>query len=104
MNDKSNIDKLFDEECNDNIILYDSDDKEVEFEQVAIIPIEDKVYAMLKPVSPMEGVGEDEAVVFELVEGESEDEDMLVVVNDEAVVESVFEVYYDLLRAEGIEI
>ena len=102
MSDMSNIDKLFDEECNDNIILYDSDDKEVEFEQVALIPLNERIFAILKPVLPMEGVGEDEAVVFELVE--EDDEEMLVVVNDQKVVEDVFEVYYDLLREEGIEI
>ncbi len=98
----SNIDKLFDEENNENIILYDENDKEVEFEQVAVIPLNESVYAMLKPVSPIEGVGEDEALVFEL--REIEDEEMLVIVTDEKIVTEVFEVYYDLLRQEGIEV
>ena len=102
MSDMSNLDKLFDENCDDNIILYDADDKEVEFEQVAVVPLNESVYAILKPVLPMEGVGEDEALVFELIE--EDDEEMLTIVNDEEIAEAVFEIYYDLLREEGVEI
>ena len=98
----TNFDKLFDEENEDNIILYDENNNEVEFEQVAIIPIGDEVYAMLKPVAPMEGVADDEALVFQLCE--IDDEEMLSIVKDEKVVDAVFEIYYDLLREEGIEV
>lgn len=98
----TNFDKLFDEENEDNIILYDENNNEVEFEQVAIIPIGEEVYAMLKPVAPMEGVADDEALVFQLCE--IDDEEMLSIVTDEKVVDAVFEIYYDLLREEGIEV
>jgi len=102
MEELSNIEKLFDEENNDNLILYDENDRETEFEQCAVIPLDEKVYAILKPVDEIEGVADDEALVF--VIEEIEDEDMLVIVDDEELVTRVFEVYYDLLRENGIEV
>jgi hypothetical protein len=38
------FDKLYDENNNDNITLYNEHGEPVEFEQIAIIPIEDNVY------------------------------------------------------------
>jgi len=60
----SQIEMLLDEKNDDNIKLYDENNKETEFEQIAIIPLEDKVYAILKPVTNIEGIEEDEALVF----------------------------------------
>ncbi len=96
------IEKLLDEENEENIILYDENNNETEFEQCAIIPMDEKIYAILKPVTPIEGVDDDVALVF--VIEEIEDEEMLVIVQDDVVVQAVFDIYYDLLRAEGIEI
>lgn len=96
------IDKLLSEDNDENIILYNEQNEETEFEQCAIIPMNEKIYAILKPVTPMEGVDDDTALVF--VIEEIDDEEMLVIVNDDSIVEAVFEIYYDLLREEGIEI
>ena len=41
------IDALFDENNTDNIVLYNEKEEPVEFEQIAIIPIEENVYAIL---------------------------------------------------------
>ena len=40
----SPIDMLLDENNTDNIKLYNEDNQEVEFEQIALVPIEEKTY------------------------------------------------------------
>ncbi len=98
----SPIDMLLDENNTDNIKLYNEDNQEVEFEQIALVPIEEKTYAILKPVANMEGIAEDEALVF--VIDEIDDEECLVIVEDDAIVDKVFEEYYQMLKDEGIDI
>lgn len=98
----SEIDKLFDEENTENIVLYDEKNRKTEFEQVAIVPEGDDVYAILKPVGEFTGVEEDEALVFRIQE--IDDENCLVIVEDLEVVDRVFDVYYDLLRKEGVDV
>ena len=97
----SQIELLLDENNTDNIKLYDENNKETEFEQVAIIPIDDKIYAILKPITEITGVSDDEALVF--VIEEIDDEEVLVVVDDEELVDKVFNEYYALLKEEGVE-
>ena len=60
----SPIDMLLDENNTDNIKLYNEDNQEVEFEQIALVPIEDKTYAILKPVSTMEGIADENGHAF----------------------------------------
>ena len=89
------IDILLDEGNDDNIILYDENDQPNEFEQVALVPFNGKVYAILKPVNCMEDVSADEVVVLciEKFEGEY----MLFPEQDDALGEAVFNEYYSLL-------
>ena len=100
--EKSPIEILLDQDNDENIKLYDEKNNCVEFEQVAIIPIDEKIYAILRPVSGIEGIGEDEALVFGIEE--VDDEDCLIVVDDDAIVDQVFEQYYKLLKDEGVEV
>jgi hypothetical protein len=96
MADKKFVDKLFEADNNENIILYDEDDSKTEFEQVAVVDYKEKYYAILHPVTEVEGVEEDEAFVFEI----NEDEDCLEIVDDFDLAEKVFEEYYKLLDEE----
>ena len=98
----SPIDMLLDENNTENIKLYNEENQEVEFEQIALVPIENKTYAILKPAQNMEGVADDEALVF--VIDEIDDEDCLVIVEDDAIVDQVFEEYYKMLKEEGIDV
>ncbi len=92
------IEKLLSEDNFDNIVLYDDEDNELEFEQIALIPLDEALYAILKPAKEMEGVGEDEALVF-LV---NEVEESLDLVVDEEIGTAVFDLYY-ALEAEDTE-
>ena len=93
------IEALLDAEDDETIILFDEQDKEVEFEQVALIPYKNKAYAILKPAKPMEGIADDEAIVFALIEDEN-GEDLLSIETDETIIDEIFNEYYKLLDAE----
>ena len=96
----SEIDKIFDENNNDPIVLYDENNKETKFDQVAVIPLYEKVYVILKPLTKIAGLADDEALVF--VIEEIDDEDCLVIEDDMKIVDEVFKEYYELLKQEGI--
>ena len=96
------IDALYDENNNDIIQLYAEDGKLINFEQIAIIPINERVYVILKPVQPLEGVGEDEGLVFEIATNEDGAEYLKLVV-DMAIIDAVFDIYDELVEAEEEE-
>lgn len=90
--EKSVFDKLLDPNDDSNIILYDEKEEEVEFEQIAIIPVKEDVYAILKPVKKLEGLEDDQALVFALEETE-EGEELLNIVEDDDIIDIVFDEY-----------
>ena len=90
------VDALFDPNNEENVVLYNEKDEPVEFEQIAIIPLASSVYAILKPVEKVEGVAEDEAFVFEIIEDEEEG-DTIHLVEDETIIDKVFAEYNKLL-------
>lgn len=94
------LDKLFDENNSDNITLVNEDGEAIEFEQVALIPISGTVYVILKPANAMPGIAEDEALVFAVET--VEDEECLTILEDDEMVDRVFEEYYKLLRENGV--
>lgn len=101
--EKNPIDQLFDEDDTSPIYLYNEKGEKVEFEQIAIIPLKEQIYAILKPVQLLEGIGEDEALVFEIVEPDEDDDDgeeYLNLVSDIDVIDKVFEVYNQLMDEE----
>ena len=91
------IEMLLDENCNDNITLFDEDGVATEFEQIAVIPIEDELYFILRPID-IEELDEDEAFVFQLIE--TDEEDTIDLVEDDEIIDRVFEIYNSLLDEE----
>lgn len=100
--DISPIDMLFDENNTDNIVLYDEENNQVEFEQIAIIPLEERNYAILRPLDEKNPIAEDEAVVFAIEE--LDDEEVLIPERNDKVVDEVFNKYYELLKEQGIDV
>lgn len=100
MEEKDPIEALLDPQNAENIKLYDENDKEIEFEQIALIPLNNSVYVILKPVTKMAGVEDDEAVVFELVDDE-ENGDTLNIVMEEEVINQVFDEYKKMIEADN---
>lgn len=93
------LDILLDEDNEDPVTLFDENGKEYKFDQVAIIPLEEKLFAILKPIDEIEGIADDEAVVFRIDEKPS-GETALVVEQDEPLAMRVFEEYYKLIDAQ----
>ncbi len=96
------IKRLLDENDLGTVVLYNEDDEEVEFEQIAIIPYEEDIYAILKPVEEMDGVAEDEAILFQL-DTDVDADDVLTIVEDDLVIDAVFDAYYKLLSEQENE-
>lgn len=91
------LEMLLDENCNDNITLYDEDGEPMEFEQIAMIPIEEDTYFILRPIG-MEELEDDLAFVFKLIE--SEDGAGIDLVDDDEIADLVFEQYYALFEED----
>ena len=93
--------KLLDPENSDPIVLFDENEKPVSFEQIALIPYQEKLYAILKPIEKMDGVADDEAIVFSFEEDDSNEDQLLVVEENDAVIDEVFAIYNKLLDEQG---
>ena len=91
------IDMLLDPDNESPVQLQSGDGSIISFDQIAVIPYQDELYAILKPITHIEGVGDDEALVFKLFI----EEDSLEIVNDFDLCDAVFDVYYDLLKQEN---
>lgn len=100
------LDVLLDEDNREPIVLMDEQGKQLTFEQVAVIPYEvrkeTRLYCVLKPVDRIDGVGDDEAIVF-LVDTDSEGNSVIKVEEDEEIAIAVFDKYYDLLEEAQAE-
>ena len=85
----------------DVITLMTADGEEVDFVEIAGIAYRGNFYAILQPVELLDGMEEDEALVFKVSRGK-EGEDKFEIELDDAVIDAVFEEYNKLLdEAEG---
>ncbi len=95
------LDVLLDANNRDPIVLMDEKGKQLTFEQVAVIPYdmesERKLYVVLKPLDKLDGIADDEAIVF-LCEQDKNGNTVLRVEENEEVAIAVFDKYYDLLE------
>ena len=92
------IEQLLDPENTDVVVLYGSNGDCISFEQIALVPQEENVYVILKPVVPMEGMDEDEGLVFKIEDMEKDA--YLSLVTDESIIDAVFDVYDRLCEEE----
>ncbi|MCM1130181.1 MAG: hypothetical protein NC310_01180 [Roseburia sp.] len=90
------LDIILDEENVDPIVLKDEKEKTYRFEQIAVIPYNQKIYCILKPIDKMHNVAEDEAIVFYV--DESKGVPILLVEKNELAALKVFDEYYNLLE------
>lgn len=82
------------EEYTNVITLTDSDGSDVDFEVLDIVPYNDHEYAVLLPVD--DESDSPEAVILELLEAdEDNEEDMLQGVDDEEILNAVFNLFME---------
>ena len=92
---------LNEEELNNIITLNDENGEEVSFEFLDLIELDDEKYVVLLPLeedSDDEEVGE--VVILQLEDTESEDEESYVGVEDEEILNKVFEIFKEKFKDE----
>lgn len=70
------------------IVLTDPDGNDVEFEHLDTIEYNDEIFVVL-----IETVDDEGVTILKLVEGETEEEDALVTVEDEDTAEAVYQIF-----------
>lgn len=95
------LDVLLDENNREPIVFQDENGRKLAFEQVAVIPYEvrkqARLYCVLKPIDKIDGVNDNEAIVF-LVDKDDKGNSVIKVEDDEEIAIAVFDKYYDLLE------
>lgn len=98
-----NLEKNFDEEISpdefaddDIVTLRSADGEEIDFVEIAGIAHKGNFYAILQPVELLEGMADDEALVF-CVSRDENGEDKFEIVLDDDIINAVFAEYNRLL-------
>jgi len=87
--------ELNQEILDDIIILTNQDGQDVEFYNEAIITHEGLNYVVLKPVNEIEGIAEDEVLIFEFIN--ENEEGQFYLVENEQLADEIFAKYLVLL-------
>ena len=77
----------------ETITLYDDDNQPMEFYEVAVVEYEGALYALLQPAEKVEGIEEDEVVIFRIEDNEDDEDSFFYPVDDDAIADAVFEEY-----------
>ncbi len=94
------LDVLLDENNTAPIYMTDNNGRRLQFDQIAVIPYgEDALYCILKPISKIEGINDDEAIVFRVDEDDN-GEAVLNLEENEEIAIAVFDQYYSLVEEE----
>ena len=101
--DNKDLGTVVDEEEYDDIVtLLSADGEEVDFVEIAGIAYGGEFYAILQPVELLEGMEDDEALVFKVSRGEN-GEDQFDIVLDDEIIDGVFDEYEKLLEQANAE-
>ena len=85
---------LLDENNNDNIVFYDENNNPLEFEQVALINLDEQQFALLHPVNM--GYADDEVIAYAItLEGNDYE---LLEVEDDDLLEDIYNEYRHLYK------
>lgn len=85
----------------DNVIeLEDENGNSIRFEHIMTVQYNSEDYVLLAPVDPTEDMEEDEVLVLK-IDNDENGEEIYVSVEDDAIVEKVFERYLELVEEEA---
>ena len=100
-NENNTPENLNEEQELDNIlVLNDEEGNEVEFEFLDLIEYEGEEYVVLLPVEEENDQEPGEVVILKLEDSESEEEESYVSVDDEEILNKVFEIFKDKFEDE----
>ena len=80
--------------------LVDESGKPVKFEHLMTVDYENALYAILIPMDEIDGIDDDEVIILKIEEGATDDDDVYVGVEDEELLEKIFERYLELAEAD----
>jgi len=84
----------------DNIIeLVDENDNPISFEHIMTLQYKGEDYVLLAPVEPTDDMEEDEVLVL-LIDNDDEGNEIYVSVDDDDLVQQVFEKYLEIVEAD----
>ena len=86
------------EELDNIIVLNDENGNEIEFEFLDLIEYEGEEYVVLLPNDEEDDAGE--VVILKLEDTDSEEEESYVSVDDEEVLQNVFEIFKEKFKDE----
>ena len=90
----SSVNQIVNEE-EDIITLISEDGEEVDFVEIAGIAYRGNFYAVLQPVELVDGMTEEEALVFKVTKGKN-GEDNFEIEIDDSVIDAVYQEYLKL--------
>lgn len=98
MNEKELIleDEVLKENDDDIVTLLSANGEEVDFVEIAGIAYKGNFYAILQPVELLDGMDDDEALVFKVSRGK-DGEDKFEIELDDEIIDAVFKEYNILL-------
>ena len=86
------------EELDNIIVLNDENGNEIEFEFLDLIEYEGEEYVVLLPNDEEDDAGE--VVILKLEDTDSEDEESYVSVDDEEILQNVFDIFKEKFKDE----
>lgn len=98
--DDGSINDYEDEELNNIIILSDENGEDVEFEFLDLIEYDSEEYIVLLPVAEDEEEQDGQVVILKVESTENEDEESYVSVDDEEVLNEVFQIFKEKFKDE----
>ena len=102
MFDKNKSKNLMQNDDDDIVTLLSANGEEVDFVEIAGIAYRGRFYAILQPVELLEGMDDDEALVFEVTRAPNGSDNFNIVLDDR-IVDAVFKEYNKLYnQAHGI--
>jgi len=97
MDDDNNLD----EELDNIVVLNDEDGNEVQFEFLDLVELDGEEYVVLLPVAEEDEEGDGEVVILKVEDSdEDEDEETYVSVEDESILNRVFEIFKEKFKDE----
>ena len=86
--EKTAVEIILDENNDENITLsYGDSEEEIEFEQIAVVELDDDIFAILRPLDVVEGLEDDDILVFKI----DAKKKTLELVDDEETIDEVIE-------------
>ena len=99
MNEDENL-NVPDEELDNIIVLNDENGEEVSFEFLDLIELDGEEYVILLPVEEEESEDAGEVVILKVEDTENEEEESYVSVDNENVLNKVFEIFKEKFKDE----